>query len=71
MTDEIINPGDISLSNREILFQYWEEFYSQAKTPGEFFHYLNEKNPEIYMDFSGIPESDFTKKQLFYKAVYT
>lgn len=52
MTDEIINPGDISLSNRQILLQYWEDFYSQDKTPGEFFNYLNEKNPEIYMDFN-------------------
>ena len=43
MTDEIINPGDISLSNRQILLQYWEDFYSQDKTPGEFFNYLNEK----------------------------
>ena len=52
MIDEIINPGDISFSNRQILFQYWEEFYSQDKTPGEFFNYLNEKNQKIYMDFN-------------------
>ena len=52
MINENSYPGDISLNNRETLFQHWKEFYSQDRSPGEFFHYINQQNQELYADFN-------------------
>ena len=52
MINENSYPGDISLKNRETLFQYWEEFYSQDRSPSEFFNYVNQQNQELYADFN-------------------
>ena len=52
MAIEKLNPGDISLKNREILFKYWEEIYSQDNSPSDFLNYLSSKNFAVYEDFN-------------------
>ena len=52
MAIENSNPGDISLKNREILFKYWEEIYSQDNSPSDFLNYLISKNLAVYEDFN-------------------
>jgi len=52
MINENSYPGDISLNNRETLFQHWQEFYSQDRSPGEFFNYINQQNQDLYADFN-------------------
>lgn len=52
MNDKKSNPGDISLKNREILFKYWEKFYSQDNSPADYLNYLVSENLPVYVDFN-------------------
>jgi len=52
MIDKKSNPGDISLKNREILFKYWEKFYSQDNSPADYLNYLVSENLPVYEDFN-------------------